>query len=143
MGVGMPTIAQRLTELRWSTSDIAARTNQIPLEFGQPGQHGQHQAPVRCGGVGPCVAKGFETGCLGGNRRERVQQVAGGSRQPVKPPAAQQEDEIIKAIAAVRAPLIYLTAKGRLRRPVFKSGLGWGGFAADATTLRPDSEKTP
>jgi len=40
---------------------------------------------VRCRGVGPCVAKGFETGFLAGDRRERVQQVAGGSGQPVKP----------------------------------------------------------
>jgi len=40
---------------------------------------------VRCRGVGPCVAKGFETGFLDGDRRERVQKVAGGSRQPVEP----------------------------------------------------------
>jgi hypothetical protein len=40
---------------------------------------------MRCRGVGPSVAKGSETGFLGGDRRERIQQVAGGSRQPVKP----------------------------------------------------------
>jgi hypothetical protein len=62
-----------------------ARPDQIALELGQPAQDGQHQAPVRCGGVGPGVAKGFETGFLAGDRRERVQQVAGGSRQPVEP----------------------------------------------------------
>jgi hypothetical protein len=41
--------------------------------------------PSRCRGVGPCVAKGFETGLLAGDRRERVQPVACRSRQPVEP----------------------------------------------------------
>ena len=46
---------------------------------------GRYQSPVRCRGVDPCVAKGFETGLLAGDRRERVQQVAGGSRETVEP----------------------------------------------------------
>jgi len=37
----------------------------------------QHQPPVRRGGVGPCVAKGFETGFPCRDRRESFQQVAG------------------------------------------------------------------
>jgi hypothetical protein len=40
---------------------------------------------VWCGGVGRCVAKGFETGLLAGDGGENVQQVAGGPRQPVEP----------------------------------------------------------
>ena len=40
---------------------------------------------MRRGGVGPCVAKRAEAGLPAGDRRERIQQVAGGSRQPVEP----------------------------------------------------------
>jgi hypothetical protein len=40
---------------------------------------------VRGGSVGPCIAKRAETRFLVGHRRERVQQVAGGARQPVEP----------------------------------------------------------
>jgi hypothetical protein len=40
---------------------------------------------VRRRRVGPCVAERTETGFPAGDRRERVQQVAGGSRQPVEP----------------------------------------------------------
>src|SRR6266404_4493141 len=40
---------------------------------------------MRRGGVGPCVAERSETGFPIGDRRERVQQVARRSRQPVEP----------------------------------------------------------
>jgi len=40
---------------------------------------------VRCRGIRPRIAQGAEPGFALGNRRKRVQQVAGGSRQPVKP----------------------------------------------------------
>jgi hypothetical protein len=47
-----------------------ARPDQIPLEFGQATEHGQYQAAVRGGGVGPCVAERAETGFAVGDRRE-------------------------------------------------------------------------
>ena len=55
------------------------------FEFRQPTSHRQHQTPVRRGRVRPCIAERAETGFPAGDRRERVQQVAGGSRQPVEP----------------------------------------------------------
>ena len=50
----------------------------------QAAKHSQHGAAVRCRGVGPC-RKRSETSLLPGDRRERVQEVAGGSRQSVEP----------------------------------------------------------
>jgi hypothetical protein len=50
-----------------------------------PAQNSQHQAAVRRRRVGPCVAERSETGFAIGDRRERVQQVARRSRQPVEP----------------------------------------------------------
>jgi hypothetical protein len=38
-----------------------AGTDQLPLELSQATQHGQHQATVRAGGVGPCVSKRART----------------------------------------------------------------------------------
>ena len=60
---------------------------------------------MRCGGVGPCVAKGFETRFLGGDRRKRVQQVAGGSRQAVEPCHGQHVAgvEVVEQPAKLRA----------------------------------------
>jgi hypothetical protein len=66
-------------------SFTGAGADQIPLELRQPAQNGQHQAAVCCRRVGPRVAKRTEARFPAGDRRERVQQVAGGSRQPVEP----------------------------------------------------------
>jgi hypothetical protein len=44
-----------------------ARSDQIALELRQSAKHDQHQAAVRCRGVGPCLAKRFETGFLLGD----------------------------------------------------------------------------
>jgi hypothetical protein len=41
--------------------------------------------PLRRSGVGPCVAERAETGCFACDRRQRVQEVASGSREPVEP----------------------------------------------------------
>jgi hypothetical protein len=49
-----------------------------------PPRYGQHQATVCHGGGGPCVAERAEAGFPIDNRREGIQQVAGGSGQPVK-----------------------------------------------------------
>jgi hypothetical protein len=101
-----------------------ARPDQIALELGQPAQDGQHQAPVRCGGVGPGVAKGFETGFLAGDRRERVQQVAGGSRQPVEPGHGYDVAgvELVEQPAKLRA--VGLGAARHFAEHFFASGLG-------------------
>jgi hypothetical protein len=44
----------------------------------------KHKPAVCRGGVGPCVAERAETGFLFGDRRERVQQVAGRAREAVE-----------------------------------------------------------
>jgi hypothetical protein len=62
-----------------------AGADQLALELGKPAKHGQDQAPVRRGGVRPCVAKRTEARAAPGDRRERVEQVARRSREPVKP----------------------------------------------------------
>jgi hypothetical protein len=56
------------------------------------------QAAVCRGGGSPCVAERAETGLLAGDRRKGVQQVAGGSRQPVEPCHHQHVagDELVK-----------------------------------------------
>ena len=54
-----------------------ADADQFALELGEASEDGQHQAAVRRGGVGPCVTERAEAGFLLGDRRERVQQVAG------------------------------------------------------------------
>jgi hypothetical protein len=55
----------------------SAGAYQVALELCQPAHHCQHKPPVRGRGVGPCVAKGPEARFLRGNRRKRVQEVAG------------------------------------------------------------------
>jgi hypothetical protein len=66
-------------------SFAGAGADQLALEFGQAAHDGEHQAAVRRGGVGPCVAERAEASFLVGDRCKRVQQVAGGSREPIKP----------------------------------------------------------
>ncbi len=61
------------------------RADKIAFKLRQPAQHGQHQPPVRGRCVGPCVAQGSEPGLAVGDRRQRIQQVAGRAGQPVKP----------------------------------------------------------
>ena len=62
-----------------------AGADQIALELRQAAEHGQHKAAVRRRGVGPCVAERTESGLLAGDRRERVEKIAGRARQPVEP----------------------------------------------------------
>lgn len=61
-----------------------ARADQLALELGQPAKDGQHQAAMRRGGVGPCVAQGSESGPLAGDRRKGVEKVTGRAGQPVE-----------------------------------------------------------
>ena len=61
-----------------------AGADQVALELRKPAKHGQHQAAVRRGRVRPYVGKGFEGRAAFRDLRQDVQQVAGGSRQPVK-----------------------------------------------------------
>jgi hypothetical protein len=58
--------------------------------------------------VGPGVAEGFETRFFGGDRGERVLQVAGGSRQPVDPLPAQPNSIANLAVAAGKVGQMYL-----------------------------------
>jgi len=89
----------------------------------QPAKHGQHQSPVRCRGVGPCVAQGSESGLPAGDRRERVQQVASGSRQPVEPrhhhhvAAVELVEQRRSCALSVLAPLA--TSRNTLPAPCF------------------------
>src|ERR1700680_3563939 len=62
-----------------------AGADQLALELGKPAKHGQDQAPVRRGGVGPCVAKGTEARAALRDGGQRVKQVARRSREAVKP----------------------------------------------------------
>src|SRR5580704_9697987 len=62
-----------------------AGADQIALELGQAAEHGQHQPPMRCGGVGPRVAERSESGLLVGDRRQYVEKVARRSRQAIEP----------------------------------------------------------
>jgi hypothetical protein len=62
-----------------------SRADQTPLELSQSAEDSQDQAAMRRGGVGRCVANAFESGFLAGDRREGVQQVAGGSGRPIEP----------------------------------------------------------
>jgi hypothetical protein len=40
---------------------------------------------MRCGGISPRIAQGFETGALLGDRAQQVEEIAGRACQPVKP----------------------------------------------------------
>ncbi len=62
-----------------------ARADQLALELGQTAQDGEHQAAVGCSGVGPGVAQGPESGLAAGDRRQGVEEIAGGAGQPVQP----------------------------------------------------------
>jgi hypothetical protein len=83
-------------ELRFAAEALAVRlgarpafagadADQLALELGEAAENGQHQAAVRRGGVGPCVAERAEAGFLLGDRGERVQQVAGRAGEAVEP----------------------------------------------------------
>jgi hypothetical protein len=57
---------------------------------------------VRCRGVGPCVANGFETGFLGGDRRERFPGGPGqydGDREKLYLPLARNKSRIVLTFA--------------------------------------------
>ena len=79
---------------------ISSRSNSA-----RPAEHGHHQAPVRRGGVGPCVAKRTEAGLAVGDRGEDVQQVAGRARQAVEPRHHQHVAgvELVERAAALAA----------------------------------------
>jgi hypothetical protein len=79
---------------------------------------------VGCGGVGPRVAQGSKSGLLGGDRRKRVQQVAGGSRQAVEPGHGQHVAgvEHIEQPAKLRA--VGLRAARDFAEHFFAAGLG-------------------
>jgi hypothetical protein len=53
--------------------------DQVALKLRQATEHGQHQSPVRRGGIRPGIAEGPEACLAGGDCCQRVQQVAGGS----------------------------------------------------------------
>lgn len=61
------------------------RADQVALERGKSAEHGQHQASVRGRRFGPCVMQRTKTRAVAGDRRQRVQEVAGRARQPDKP----------------------------------------------------------
>jgi hypothetical protein len=89
---------------------------------------------VRCRGVGPRVADGFETGFLGGNRRERIQQIAGGSGQP-------RDAQHVALLKLVEQPAKLCTVGLRAARHFavhfFTSGLGQlAHLGANALTVR-------
>lgn len=51
--------------------------DQLPFEFRQAAEDGEHQPAVRRCGVGPAVTEGAEPGTLLGDGRQRVEQVPG------------------------------------------------------------------
>ena len=59
--------------------------DQLPLKLRQPAEHGQHQPPVRRGGMGPGIREGTQSRARLADRVKRVEQVPRRSRQPVKP----------------------------------------------------------
>ena len=77
----------------WATFDGTPSTPGLPaptirstiVPLCKAAQHGQHQPPVRRGGVGHEFAWRPETGLGFGDGGKDVRQVAGGSRQPVEP----------------------------------------------------------
>src|SRR5262249_45136194 len=82
-------------ELRTSAEFHAARfgsraslagtdTNQVTLKFGQATKYSGHQATVWGGGVCPDAARGAETGPLGTNSRQRIEQIPRRAGQPVQ-----------------------------------------------------------
>jgi hypothetical protein len=62
-----------------------ADADKLALELGEATEYRQHQPAVRRGGVGPCVPERAEAGFLLGDRRERVQQVAGRAGEAIEP----------------------------------------------------------
>ena len=55
--------------------------DQFAFKLGKAAQNGQHQAPMRCRGVGPVVPKRFEASLLLPDCPEQIQEIACGSRQ--------------------------------------------------------------
>src|SRR5262249_21703006 len=72
---------------RYCTLPALAGTaaDQFTFEFGEAAKHCQHKPAVRRSGVSPAIPEGPEAGAFVGNRPKHVQQIAGGSRQPVEP----------------------------------------------------------
>lgn len=63
-------------------------SDQLALELGKAAVDGQQQAPVRRGGIRPCVCQRLERGALLGDGVERVEQVPRGPGEPVRSPLA-------------------------------------------------------
>jgi hypothetical protein len=80
---------------------------QLAFELGEATKHGQHQAAVHGGSVGPRIRQRLEGGASLGNAVKRVEQVSGGARQPIQ---ASDNDGI--------AGLKCLDQLGQLRRSV-------------------------
>jgi hypothetical protein len=62
--------------LRTKSTLAGASPDQLALKFRQATKHRQHQATVRCRGIGPGVSQRLEAGALLGDRVERVEQIA-------------------------------------------------------------------
>src|ERR1019366_258432 len=61
-----------------------AGADQLALELGKPAKHSEHESPVRCRRVRPCVAKRTEARALLGDLRQRVEKVARRTRETIK-----------------------------------------------------------
>src|SRR5882724_13157923 len=59
--------------------------DQLAFEFGQAAEYREHQAAVRCGGVGPRIRDRTKAGACLRNTIKNIEQVACRSRQAVKP----------------------------------------------------------
>jgi len=70
--------------LRSLAAIAGASTDQVALELGEPAEHGEHEAAVRCRGVGPSISQGFEPGASLGDPINDVEQIAGQARQPIE-----------------------------------------------------------
>src|SRR4051794_20073937 len=98
---------------------------QLVLELRQSAQDREHETAVRRGRIGPGVIQRSETSAALDNRCQHVQQVAGGSGEPIEPgddkhvAFAQHVDSVGK-LSAIRPDAAYLLgedlgAAGRLQ----------------------------
>jgi hypothetical protein len=61
------------------------RADQLALELGEAAQHGEHQAAVRRGAVGPGVTERPEAGLAVGHRGKGIKEIPRRSCQAVEP----------------------------------------------------------
>ena len=114
-----------------------AGLDKLPLELRQPAKHGQHQPPVCCGGVGPCVGNGAEARPLVGNGFQGVQQVERRTRQPVESRHQKHVTggQMVKSAAKLGA--VSLRTACHLAEHLDGSGSGQGrDLRFDALTVR-------